>query len=125
MTRLSRPLPVSSQACLLFYTSDFKGWIAFFHKICNNSVSLSTQITYSFHPDDGGDTFLRNAGSYKSHAASHPRRRNSSDTISLPIPLDNQKPLLGHSRPCGLIFPANWEYRYTVHVSKQVISCKI
>jgi hypothetical protein len=27
----------------------------------------------SFQPDDGGDTFLRNVSSYKSHAASHPR----------------------------------------------------
>jgi hypothetical protein len=28
--------------------------------------------------EDGGDTFLRNVGSYKSHKASHPRRRYSS-----------------------------------------------
>jgi hypothetical protein len=26
-----------------------------------------------FHPDDGGDAFLRNIGSYESHTASHPR----------------------------------------------------
>jgi hypothetical protein len=32
----------------------------------------------SFHPDDGGNTFLRDFGSYKSHAATHPRRRYTS-----------------------------------------------
>jgi hypothetical protein len=26
------------------------------------------------HPEDGGDTILRNVGSYKSHTASSPRR---------------------------------------------------
>jgi hypothetical protein len=31
-----------------------------------------------FYPDDGGDMFLRNVGSYKSHTMSHPRRWNSS-----------------------------------------------
>jgi hypothetical protein len=31
------------------------------------------------HPDDGGDTFLRNVGSYKSHKASHPRSWHSSN----------------------------------------------
>jgi hypothetical protein len=30
-----------------------------------------------FSPDDGGDTYLRNVGSCKSHTASHPRRRRS------------------------------------------------
>jgi hypothetical protein len=33
-----------------------------------------------FHPEDGGSIFLRNVGSYKSHAASRPRRRHSSIT---------------------------------------------
>jgi hypothetical protein len=28
------------------------------------------------HPDDGGDRFLRNVGSYKSNTAQHPRRRH-------------------------------------------------
>jgi hypothetical protein len=31
----------------------------------------------SCHSDDGGDTFLRNVDSYKSHTESHPRRRHS------------------------------------------------
>jgi hypothetical protein len=26
------------------------------------------------HPEDGGDTIIRNVGSYKSHTASSPRR---------------------------------------------------
>jgi hypothetical protein len=30
------------------------------------------------HPDDEGDTFFRNIGSYKNHTASHPRRQHSS-----------------------------------------------
>jgi hypothetical protein len=33
------------------------------------------RITDYFHPDDGGSTFVRNVGSYKSHRASHPRGR--------------------------------------------------
>jgi hypothetical protein len=32
-------------------------------------------------PDDGGDTFLRNFGSYKSHKATHPRRHSSTDQV--------------------------------------------
>jgi hypothetical protein len=35
-----------------------------------------------FLPDDGGDTFLRNVGSYKSHMASHTRREHSSTRCS-------------------------------------------
>jgi hypothetical protein len=31
--------------------------------------NLSTLQRNSCHPDDGGDKFLRNVGSYKSHAA--------------------------------------------------------
>jgi hypothetical protein len=38
-------------------------------------------LTDSLHPNDGWDTFLRNVGSYKSHTASHPRRRYSSETL--------------------------------------------
>jgi hypothetical protein len=33
-----------------------------------------------FNPDDGGDTFLRNFGSYKKHTVSHPRRRHCSQS---------------------------------------------
>jgi hypothetical protein len=39
---------------------------------------LGTTLADSCHPEEGGDTFLQNYGSYKSHTASHPRRRNSS-----------------------------------------------
>jgi hypothetical protein len=31
-----------------------------------------------FYPEDGGDTFLQNVGSHKTHTAPHPRRRHSS-----------------------------------------------
>jgi hypothetical protein len=32
-----------------------------------------------FHPEDGGDAFLRPVGSNKTHTAPHPRRRHSSN----------------------------------------------
>jgi hypothetical protein len=41
--------------------------------------------TYSIHPDYEGDTFRRNVGSYKSHAASHLRRRNSSNETNINV----------------------------------------
>jgi hypothetical protein len=37
-------------------------------------------LTDSCHSDDGGDTFLRNIGSYKNHKESHPRWRDSSQS---------------------------------------------
>jgi hypothetical protein len=39
------------------------------------SEERMASITDSLHTDDGGDTFLRNVGYYKSHTVSHPRRR--------------------------------------------------
>jgi hypothetical protein len=47
---------------------------------CSQSVSnrLALSVTrYFFHPEDEGDTFLRNVGSYKTHTAPHPRRHPS------------------------------------------------
>jgi hypothetical protein len=35
------------------------------------------------HNDDGGDTFIRNVGSYESHAVLDSRRRNSSGSIKV------------------------------------------
>jgi hypothetical protein len=32
-------------------------------------------------PDDGGSMFLRNVGNLQDHAASHPRRRRSTDPV--------------------------------------------
>jgi hypothetical protein len=37
------------------------------------TTSLCNQLAL-VHPEDGGDTILRNVGSYKSHTASSPRR---------------------------------------------------
>jgi hypothetical protein len=37
------------------------------------TTSLCKQLTL-VHPKDGGDTILRNVGSYKSHMVSSPRR---------------------------------------------------
>jgi hypothetical protein len=42
--------------------------------------------TDSCHPDDGGATFIRNVGSYKSHTASHPTRRYSSADTTIAVP---------------------------------------
>jgi hypothetical protein len=46
-----------------------------------NTVAAYTRAYYFalyllalVHPEDGGDTLLRNVGSYKSHTASSPRR---------------------------------------------------
>jgi hypothetical protein len=35
---------------------------------------LALYLLTLVHPEDGGDTILRNVGSYKSHTASSPRR---------------------------------------------------
>jgi hypothetical protein len=40
-------------------------------------LTCSYFVVY-FYPKDGGDTFLRNAGPYKSYRATDPRRRHSS-----------------------------------------------
>jgi hypothetical protein len=37
------------------------------------TTSLCNQLSL-VHPEDGGDTILRNVGSYKSHTVSFPRR---------------------------------------------------
>jgi hypothetical protein len=37
------------------------------------TILLCNQLAL-VHPEDGGDTILRNVGSYKSHTASSPRR---------------------------------------------------
>jgi hypothetical protein len=42
------------------------------------------ELADSFHRDEGGNTFLRNVGYYKSHVASHPRRLHSS--VFYPVP---------------------------------------
>jgi hypothetical protein len=38
-------------------------------------------LSYFFNPEDEGDMFLWNVGSYKVHIAPHPRRRHSSQEI--------------------------------------------
>jgi hypothetical protein len=43
-----------------------------------NTKSWCSKLADSFQPNDGGDTFLRNVGSYNSHTASHPRRWHDS-----------------------------------------------
>jgi hypothetical protein len=42
------------------------------------SIITVTTIPDSCHSDDGGDTFLRNIGSYKIYTAYHLRRRHCS-----------------------------------------------
>jgi hypothetical protein len=41
-------------------------------------TSLPSVLTDSFHPEDGGNTFLRNVGSYNSHTVSHTSTWHSS-----------------------------------------------
>jgi hypothetical protein len=45
--------------------------------VCFSCHLLLARLARGFLSDDGGDRFLRNVGSYKTHAASHSRRRNS------------------------------------------------
>jgi hypothetical protein len=45
------------------------------------SVLTLFQAAYSFQPEYGGDTFLRNVGFDESYTAPHPRRRHSSCTF--------------------------------------------
>jgi hypothetical protein len=40
----------------------------------NRRFGGSYRLLALLHPEDGGDTILRNVGSYKSHTASSPRR---------------------------------------------------
>jgi hypothetical protein len=60
------------------------------HRVSELGTTLAV-IADSFHLDGGGDTFLRNVGSYRSHTTSHPRRRHF--TQSPPW-----KPVIWHNR---------------------------
>jgi hypothetical protein len=44
-------------------------------------TDISEYFFTACQPDDGGDTFLRNVGSYKNHTASHTIRQHFSDLI--------------------------------------------
>jgi hypothetical protein len=46
------------------------------------TLRRNIKFTDSCHPDEGGAKFLRNVGSYKSHAAQHLRRRNSTHDLT-------------------------------------------
>jgi hypothetical protein len=54
----------------------------FLHVPLWHASSVRTKGRVS-HPQDGGDMFLRNVGSHKSHTASYPRRRHSSSQYKL------------------------------------------
>jgi hypothetical protein len=45
--------------------------------LLSSKPSVITRATRPNIPEDGGATFLQTVGSYKSHTASHPRRRRS------------------------------------------------
>jgi hypothetical protein len=53
-------------------------------------------------PDDGGDTFLRNVGSFKIHSASHPRIRHSSpfDMVNVLKMASSNRDILSILTPC-------------------------
>jgi hypothetical protein len=42
----------------------------------NKTHTASHPLADSFYPEDGGDTFVRNIGSNTAHMAPHPRRRH-------------------------------------------------
>jgi hypothetical protein len=42
---------------------------------------VAAKVIDSFHPDNGGDTFVCNVGCKKNLTASHPTRRHSSKTL--------------------------------------------
>jgi hypothetical protein len=46
------------------------------HADCSHLLTLVPHSRV-FHPEDGGDMFLRNVGSHKIYTAPHPRRRHS------------------------------------------------
>jgi hypothetical protein len=55
----------------LVRTDDSEERITFIIRVEGISEVGTSKVM--FHPDDGGDMFLRNVDSYKSHMASHPR----------------------------------------------------
>jgi hypothetical protein len=53
--------------------------IVFLHSVLQLLVTANIVPNYSYHYDDGGNTFLQNISSYKSHTASHPRQQHYSE----------------------------------------------
>jgi hypothetical protein len=52
------------------------GVVSFFIRVAayTRAYYFAPYLLVLVHPEDGGDTILRNVGSYKSHTASSPRR---------------------------------------------------
>jgi hypothetical protein len=57
----------------------FGGTYRFHHQGERNRRARN--VRSNLHPQDGGDSFLRNFGSYNSYMASHPRRRHPSQAL--------------------------------------------
>jgi hypothetical protein len=65
---------VTDRSCKLLYRHKLVGDCPYeFVPIQELTTSLCNQLAL-VHPEDGGDTILRNVGFYKSHTASSPRR---------------------------------------------------
>jgi hypothetical protein len=59
---------------------DLKGGWLFLRSVGDFRRSIANVFVHYFHPEDGGDTLLRNVGSYKIHTASHSIRRHSTQS---------------------------------------------
>jgi hypothetical protein len=70
-TVILHPHPHSSNLGLS--TTSLLGSVSYEFVPIQEPTSLCNQLAL-VHPEDGGDTILRNVGSYKSHTASSPRR---------------------------------------------------
>jgi hypothetical protein len=71
-TVILHPHPHSSNLGLS--TTSLLGLVSYeFVPVQELTTSLCNQLAL-LHPEDGGDTILRNVGSYKSHTASSPRK---------------------------------------------------
>jgi hypothetical protein len=70
---------VTEQSCKLLYRHRLVGDLTtsqvFYESLpVQELTTLLSNLLALVHPEDGGDTILRNVGSYKSHTVSSPRR---------------------------------------------------
>jgi hypothetical protein len=61
--------------CGSYKNRRFRGILVFYESLPVQKLTTSLcNLLALVHPEDGGDTILRNVGSYKSHTVSSPRR---------------------------------------------------
>jgi hypothetical protein len=77
----------------------------------NMKIAVFWDVTLIFfYPDNGGDTFLRNVGSYKIHTTSHSRTRLSLNFFHSTLP----KSVLGSTQL--LMYPTVFIYTYCLRL---------